>query len=68
MANYDKRIDTYEIKPPIGEKIGWGAKAKLKEIGVDGDFIVLHEHFGTTEGEAAEKANAEANNWIAERS
>ncbi len=67
MAKYDFWVQTYEIKPPIDDKIGWGAKANVKEIGTSDEAVTLHEHWGTTKEEAAAKADEEAKEWIAER-
>lgn len=67
MASYDSWVDTYPINPPIGGTLGWGAKAKVKEIGTGriDDIITLSEHWGHTEREAEAKAEAEAETWIA---
>ena len=66
MAKYDFRVDTYEIDPPLENNIGWGAKARVKEVGTgrSDDGVVLHEHWGSTEEEAEAKARAEAEEWI----
>ena len=70
MAKYDSWVQTYEIKPPVGGKLAWGAKASVKEIGTgtNDDAITLHEFLGETKQEAAAKAQAEADEWIAEHS
>lgn len=70
MADYDSWVDTYEIHPPVGDQYGWGAKARVKEIGTGrpDDIVTLHEHWGNTEEEARTKAQEEANEWIASRS
>ena len=67
MAKYDFWVQTYEIKPAIGGKIGWGAKASVKEIGTgtNDDAVTLHEHLGETKEEAAAKAHEEAEDWVA---
>ena len=68
VAKYDFWVQTYEIDPPIDDKIGWGAKASVQEIGGADDAVTLHEHWGTTKEEAAAKAQEEAEKWIAEHS
>ena len=70
LNQYDHHVETYRIEPPIGGKIGWGARAKVKRSGTrrDAFVITLSEHFGATEDEARERADAEAKQWIAERS
>jgi hypothetical protein len=71
IDKYDKRVETYEINPPIsGGLISWGAKAHVKKIGtgrVD-DVIQLSEHWGKTGQEAAAKADTEAIAWIEKHS
>lgn len=42
MAEYDFWIETYPIHPPIGGKLAWGAKAKIKKIGSGKNENFLH--------------------------
>jgi hypothetical protein len=70
MDKYYKSVETYQIIPPIGGVISWGAKAHVKRTGtgrVD-DAVTLSEHLGKTGKEAAAKAEAEATAWIEKRS
>ena len=70
MSKFDFFMNAYPIKPPIGGQFGWGAKAKVKEIGAGSvdDFMVMHEHWGKTREEAEEKAYSEAKAWIEDNS
>jgi hypothetical protein len=67
VKKYDYYVDTYRIHPPIGGKIGWWAKARVKQTGTgrSDDFVTLGEHKGATEHEVQQKADAEARQWIA---
>lgn len=70
MPRYDHFVRSYQIKPAVGGRFGWGAKATVKETGTgrNDDAVNLSEWLGTTEAEAMAKAEKEAREWIAERS
>lgn len=66
MAEFDFWIEEYPINPPVGRRLGFGAKAVVKRI-PKGELLHLDEHLGETKEEARSKAEADAATWIENR-
>jgi hypothetical protein len=71
MKYYDCHIETYEIRPPLGtDRRTWGAKVAIiwerESRGGEGKRLggLMTEHWGETEDEAEQKADAEFAEWV----
>lgn len=62
---YSFDIETYDIKPPVGGKYGFGGKVRdMRSPDRKPVNYIAHEHWGETKEEAFAKAHKEAKSWV----